>query len=271
MNKLKIRLLTVMITGFLAGCVPSPFYCWSLEATDGIYHKVEQGQTLWRIALTYQISLEEIAKANGIRDITAIKIGQKIFIPGAKQVLTVEVVKPEHKSRFAHSDVSISQPVSTPSIKDTVPLSKPTSIVITESKAPSTVIAETSRQVETVNTFIWPIYGKIISSFGLRNGQLHKGIDIKASTGTPIRAVADGRVTESNKMNGYGNVIIISHDNEYTTLYAHNESNLVQEGDDVVQGQIIGTVGQTGRASTSHLHFEVWEGVIAKEPLSYLP
>lgn len=267
MNRLKIRLVTIMITGFLAGCIPSPFYCWSLEATDGIYHKVEKGQTLWRIALTYQVSLEEIAKANGIREITEIKIGQKIFIPGAKQVLTVEVVKPGHKARFAYSD---SQPTSTPSIKD-ASSSKITSIVIKESEDPSTVIAETSRQVEAVNTFIWPIYGKVISPFGLRNGQQHKGIDIKASTGTLIRAVADGKITESSKMNGYGNVIIITHDNEYTTLYAHNESNLVQEGDDVVQGQIIGTVGQTGRASTPHLHFEVWEGIIAKEPLSYLP
>lgn len=241
-------MIMVIVIGTFSGCIPSPFYYWSLEAKPGVYHQVKPGQTLWRIASTYQVPLEEIVRSNGLKDATRIRVGQRIFIPGATELLTVEVVRSDSP---ANRIVSVQER----ELED----------------EPGDEIVNTSSQEKVLTSFIWPVNGPIISPFGLRNGRRHSGVDIKAPSGSPIRAIADGRVTYSSSMNGYGNVIIITHDYDLTSLYAHNEVNLVAEGDEVVQGQIIGYVGQTGRASTPHLHLEIWEGVVAKNPQNYLP
>ena len=122
------------------------------------------------------------------------------------------------------------------------------------------------------NRFTWPVEGRVSSAFGMRNGAHHDGLDIPSRTGTPIHAAEAGRVIHSgNKLQGYGNMIIIKHAGVYTTVYAHNEKNLVEEGDFVDKGQIIGKVGDTGRASTPHLHFEIRRDGRAQDPVGYLP
>jgi murein DD-endopeptidase MepM/ murein hydrolase activator NlpD len=119
--------------------------------------------------------------------------------------------------------------------------------------------------------FIWPVVGKVTSGFGMRRGQRHTGIDIDADSGDPIKAAYDGKVIYSgNKFKGYGNMIIIEHANDFTTIYAHNQKNLVKEGNWVKQGQVIALVGKTGEASGSHLHFEIHHGDTAIDPLHYL-
>lgn len=236
-------LIIVWCAIFLVGCVHTPFYYWSLEAQKGVYHKVEKGQTLWRIAKTYNVSVEELIRINKIEDITSIKIGQPIFIPGATEVLNVDVYIPPKIV-----DVCVSPPPK----EEYLP---PASLSISEQ-----------------NLFIRPIEGKIISCFGIRGDSMHNGIDIKAEMGTLIKAATDGVVTYSKSTyRGYGNAIIITHENDWTTVYAHNLVNLVHEGQRVKQGEIIGKVGKTGNATTSHLHFEVWKGLIAQDPRSYLP
>ncbi len=229
---------------FLVGCVHTPFYYWSLEAQKGVYHKIEKGQTLWRIAKTYGVSVEELIKINKIEDITSIKIGQQIFIPGATEILNVDIYVPP-------KIVDVCLPAT--SKEEYIP---PQALSISERKL-----------------LIQPIEGKIISYFGMRGNSMHNGIDIKAELGTLIKAAADGVVTYSkNTYRGYGNAIIITHDNDdLTTVYAHNLVNLVHEGQRVKQGDVIGKVGQTGNAITTHLHFEVWKGFIAQDPCSYLP
>jgi murein DD-endopeptidase MepM/ murein hydrolase activator NlpD len=222
----KSILISILSIVFLIGCIHTPFYYWSLEAQKGVYHKIEKGQTLWRIAKTYGVSVEELIRVNRIKDVTKIKIGQQIFIPGATKRLKVEVYRPPQKSSLPKGKKS----------------------------------------------FIWPVRGKVISKFGRRGNSMHNGIDIKAKIGTPIKAAKDGIVTYSqNTLRGYGNVIIITHEDEFTTLYAHNLVNLVKEKQRVKQGEIIGKVGQTGRATTPHLHFEIWKGLIAQDPYIYLP
>jgi len=101
-----------------------------------------------------------------------------------------------------------------------------------------------------------PVEGKVISEYGLRNGRPHKGIDIGAKSGTPIYAVLDGTVVYSGVQGAYGNVVVIEHPDFVMTVYAHNEKNLVSVNDKVTKGQQIATVGSTGNAQGSHLHFE---------------
>ncbi len=105
----------------------------------------------------------------------------------------------------------------------------------------------------------------------MRLGRPHKGIDIAAPIGTPIYAVEKGAVIFSGRQQGYGNVIMIQHDEETITVYAHNEVNLAREGDSVKQGQPIAKVGNTGRSSGAHLHFEIRLKTKAQNPRHFLP
>jgi len=120
------------------------------------------------------------------------------------------------------------------------------------------------------NEIVLPIKGKIISKFGLRNGRPHKGIDISAPLGSPIKAVLDGKVVFAGIQRGYGNVIVLEHKNSVMTVYAHNESNLVRLGDKVTKGQPIATLGQSGNAFGPHLHFEYRIKGKAIDPLTVL-
>jgi len=101
-----------------------------------------------------------------------------------------------------------------------------------------------------------PVEGRVISEYGLRNGRPHKGIDLGAKSGTPIYAVLDGTVVYSGVQGAYGNVVVVEHPDFVMTVYAHNEKNLVNVNDKVTKGQQIATVGATGNAQGSHLHFE---------------
>jgi murein DD-endopeptidase MepM/ murein hydrolase activator NlpD len=120
--------------------------------------------------------------------------------------------------------------------------------------------------------FAWPVEQGVVSSgFGIRNGAMHDGVDISAHEGTPVMAADAGEVIFSGALHGYGNTVIVRHDSHYATVYAHNEVNLVREGDRVARGQTIAELGATGRATGANLHFEVRRDNIARNPLAYLP
>ncbi len=108
--------------------------------------------------------------------------------------------------------------------------------------------------------FLWPVpnFYKVSSHFGPRGGRHHDGIDIPAPRGTPIVAVDSGEVIYSDDgIRGYGNLIVLSHGDEVFTVYAHNKKNKVSKGDKVRRGETIALVGNTGRSSGPHLHFEI--------------
>ena len=131
---------------------------------------------------------------------------------------------------------------------------------------------EIKKVVVEKGRFSWPLRGKITSSYGMRGWTKHDGIDIQAPRGSPIRAAGDGEVVYSDSgIRGYGNVIIIKHRDDFYTVYAHNELNLVKKGDRVKRGDIIAKVGNTGNATGYHLHFEVRKGKKPRNPLFFLP
>ncbi len=120
--------------------------------------------------------------------------------------------------------------------------------------------------------FQWPVQQGVVSSgFGIRNGAMHSGVDIAAPVGTPVLAADNGVVIFSGTLHGYGNTVIIRHDDGYATVYGHNDRNLVSEGARVSRGQEISEIGRSGRTTGANLHFEVRRDNVAKDPLAYLP
>jgi len=199
----------------------------------GVYHGVERHQTLYRICKTYGVSIHEVASLNGIADHHKIQTGQRIFIPGARKALKVEIY-----------------------IDD----------VVEES------VGEEKERVSYKKTdFIWPIVGRRVEGFEESEGRRHQGIDIAAPLGTPVKASGSGVVIYSgNTVKGYGNLIILRHPGEWVTVYAHHEVNLVEEGTPVEKGQVIANVGQTGNATGPHLHFEVRRNNKSVDPMLLL-
>lgn len=115
---------------------------------------------------------------------------------------------------------------------------------------------------------------RISSEFGWRSDpfdqqiRFHHGVDLAASSGTPIRAFQAGQVVYSGKMGNCGNTVIVEHQNGYRSLYAHALENHVQVGDVVSEGQILGLIGNTGRSTGSHLHFELQKDGVKIDPLA---
>jgi len=118
--------------------------------------------------------------------------------------------------------------------------------------------------------FIWPVNGTVVSGYGMRWGRLHEGIDIAASTGTPIWSAAAGTVIHAGWLGGYGNLVVVDHGNGLATAYAHASAILVAVGQQVAQGETVALIGSTGNSSGPHLHFEVRVNGVAVDPLLYL-
>lgn len=120
--------------------------------------------------------------------------------------------------------------------------------------------------------FVWPLKtGTVTARFGPRRGHCHAGIDIAAPVGTPVRAAAGGRVVFSGRRRGYGDMIIIQHNDVYKTAYAHLHTRAVHTGQRVQRDTVMGTVGRSGRATGPHLHFEVRVRDHKLDPIFYLP
>jgi murein DD-endopeptidase MepM/ murein hydrolase activator NlpD len=123
---------------------------------------------------------------------------------------------------------------------------------------------------------LWPVEGRVGSSFGERQdpingeGAFHSGLDIDAPKGTPVRAAADGNVTDASMNAGYGREIILDHGHDVLTVYGHLSAMAVVPGQHVIRGQVIGYVGQSGRATGPHLHYEVRVHNVPVNPHKYL-
>ena len=245
--------LCLMLGMLLSNCGGVPYYeAYEayLQESDGLYHPVEKGQTLYSIAKAYGVSVEELKQSNGIQDPSELDVGHHLWIPNAQKLL------------YVAPTVSV-EPEETAVSKPTDPEKKR---IVTKKKT----IAK-RKTASAKRRLMWPVRGgKLTSRFGTRNGKNHHGIDIGARRGTPIRAAHSGKVKFSGwGPTGYGLMIIIKHPGNLTTVYAHNSRNLVKVGSDVKRGQMIARVGKTGRATGPHVHFEVRNDTHPKNPLLY--
>jgi len=131
-------------------------------------------------------------------------------------------------------------------------------------------------QPESARPSIWPVEGRLMSPFAQRTdpfsgeGEFHKGVDISAPTGTPVKVTADGIVVHAEIESGYGKLVVVDHGGGFQTYYAHLSKYLVHAGQAVRRGESIGLVGSTGRVTAPHLHYEVRMGGAPVNPTRYL-
>jgi murein DD-endopeptidase MepM/ murein hydrolase activator NlpD len=213
---------------------------------QGKFHTVRRGDDFWSIAKAYNVDAQKLAEENNIQDPHALAPGTRLYIP--------QLEKPK-----AHKQISIEGVIGQEQKSRTSRATKKGSKV------------KISKIYVNHNRFAWPAEGKLTSTFGVRGGRRHDGIDIANKTGTEISAADRGTVVYSGRLRGYGNIIIIKHHDDLFTVYAHNHKNLVQKGQNVKRQQKIALMGCTGRCTGPHVHFEVREGQIARNPLFFLP
>ncbi|WP_291916279.1 peptidoglycan DD-metalloendopeptidase family protein [Limnohabitans sp.] len=213
------------------------------------YYTVQRGDTLTRIALDHGHSWRDLASWNNLPNAHLIEVGQVLRVapPGATVEASGVVVQPIGGS----AEVATS--------------AKPAA-------APAPAPAPTSASAPSANDeglgFAWPASGTVVAGF---DEAKNKGLDIAGKAGDPVLAAADGQVVYAGAgLRGYGNLIILKHNNTFLTAYAHNQALLVKEDQKVRKGQKIAEMGKTD-ADRVKLHFEIRRQGKPVDPAKYLP
>lgn len=205
--------------------------CGTGPVAPGFY-RVERGDTVSKIARANRTTVTNIKRWNGLTNPDAIEVGQ-----------VLRIAPPAGSASAAESSPAGAK-------------SEASAEALSQNKAGPGV------------TLVWPAQGSVIRGF---DGKNSKGIDIANAAGTPVVAAATGNVVYAgNGLRGYGNMLIVKHDDEYLTAYAHNRTLLVKEGQTVQQGQQIAEMGDTDSNRTM-LHFEVRYMGRSTDPARYLP
>ncbi len=250
-----IKLIVLSLSVFaLCACGPSRYepirnvYRSPTPVTQGV-HKVKSGETLYSIAWRYNRNHHELAQNNGISAPYDIYPGQEIHLGKAPQKTTPTYKKPS-SSRNTNQTSRYKKP--------------PTKIKPVQEKVAN------QRHNKVDMSWSWPVKGSVIEKFSLQ-GNVNKGIDLAGRRGEPVYAAADGKVVYSGTgLVGYGNLIIIKHNETYLSAYAHNSKLLLKEGQSAKAGQKIAEIGSTG-ANRDKLHFEIRRNGKPVNPLQYLP
>ena len=211
---------------------------WQQPAAQQEQYKVRAGDSLYSIAWAYGLDYHDLAKANGLTEPFDLTVGQILVL---------------------RDKVVAKGPSKKPSGKHIARNIKPKKHASPNAKR---------RQYAKALVWHWPLKGKILSKFDPGDGE--KGINIAGRLGASVRAGAAGRVVYSGRgVRGYGNLLIVKHNDEYMSAYAYNKKLLVKQGDKVRRGQVIAQVGQapSGRAM---LHFEIRKRGQSINPLRYL-
>ena len=235
--------LAVFACGLLFGCAAAEPQDAALPKATYYTVVVRPGDTLARVAQRYMTTETGIAELNHLGDESHLRAGQILEIPAGDK-LTRDSVLAEADDIHARSYP--------PALKR---------VVLARADMRNRAIASAG------NPFAWPLKGPVIAAFGsLGGGERNDGINIAVRSGTPIHAAAAGTVTYAgNELKGYGNLVLIQHDDGYVTAYAHAESIAVSRGDHVDKGQVIGLAGATGDVDRPQLHFEIRKGI---EPIN---
>ena len=249
MSKSVLTLLLASVMIFIVGCsVPRTKPATVVDRSGGAsepappgYYRVKKGDTLLRIALDHGQSYKDLVQWNNLSNPNQIEVGDLIMIKapaGSKAAAKPVDKKPQVDSSKADTSK-------------------------TDTKADDSkpeMVAEPGIRLS------WPAKGKVTQEFSESN----KGINIAGKLGEPVTAAADGKVVYAgNSLRGYGNLVIVKHDNTYLTAYAYNKNLLVKEGDAVKKGQKIAEMGDTD-TNAVQLHFELRVNGKPVNPIPYL-
>lgn len=229
-----------------------------------IEHTVVKGESISSISRDYGVDENTILHNNNISNPNLIVLGQELRFPSIDGII-YQIKSGDTLGQIANIYQTTVEEILDVNVVVTTQLTIGTTIILPNAKPVSLSSSAVSRSgsVASLRNLRWPVNGVITSSYGWRRNpfntsqtQFHRGLDIGASRGTPIRAATAGEVILSRWQNGYGYTVIVKHGNDYT-LYAHASSLSVSKGQWVTQGQEIAKVGATGNATGPHLHFEV--------------
>ena len=264
-----------------------------LKLPERRYYVVKSGDTISSLARKFDVETSELSGANAIARGHGLRAGQKLYLPGGAHEAAPpeeQAAPPPRRPTPRNLPPSIiptlpipserpyakpSQPTapedqtltsSTPSSQgfETVPTgprpyqpsaTTPGRAIIQTGPAPSAADVATAGK----GKFIWPVSGQVVQGFGPKaDGQRNDGLNITADAGDPVRAAADGEVVYAgDQVPSFGNLVLIKHPGGWVTAYAHMGRIQVKNRDQVVQGQQIGSVGQTGQVDRPQLHFEI--------------
>lgn len=214
------------------------------------YYTVRQGDTLLRIGLDHGQSARDLARWNNLDNPNLIETGQVLRVAPPPQEVAV--------ARAANPAVS-------------APTAQPASAATTTKPAatgPANTSASATTEGDDPIAFQWPVRGPLIAGF---DEAKNKGLDIAGKAGDPVLAAADGKVVYAGSgLRGYGNLIILKHNNTYLTAYAHNQALLVKEEQTIKRGQKIAEMGNSD-ADQVKLHFEIRRQGKPVDPAKYLP
>ncbi|MDN5344002.1 MAG: hypothetical protein PWQ18_113 [Clostridia bacterium] len=243
-------------------------------------YRVEEGDTLERVARRYQVDPELVAAMNYLEPGAALVPGQFLVLPHEEeQSYTVAPGDTlwgiaRRYSTDAGSLAAANGIIDARSLRPGMVLTIPGSpggVPVTRGEKTADLPGATASRSMKAPAFPWPLIGALTSGFGWRGNEFHHGLDIAGHVGDYIRAAWSGVVTFSGWGNGiYGRMVKIDHGNGLETVYAHNSRNLVKKGEYVRAGEAIAEVGSTGNASGPHLHFEVREKGKAINPERFL-
>ena len=248
----------------------------TFPSIDGLYYKLEKNDTLAKIAKKYGISVVDIVDYNNINP-KKLKAGSTIFLKGVtlqkykdvegRLIAAQQAKEDKKKNKNKEKEKEKEKPEKPPKETKGSPPPPP----------PPEDNDDGGRSAAYSGAgFAYPVrYAGVSSPFGnryhpvLKRYILHTGVDLVAKY-VPLRAAKAGVVTFAGNMSGYGKIIIIRHDNGYETRYAHLSVISTNVGEHVNQGDLIGKTGNSGRTTGAHLHFEIRQNGVPKNPMKYL-
>ncbi|MHA7680941.1 peptidoglycan DD-metalloendopeptidase family protein [Cupriavidus sp. PET2-C1] len=262
-----------LLLALLAACASSPMPAPVVDRTSGAgvagvvplepappgYYRVKRGDTLYRIALENGQSYRDVAAWNSLANANQIEVGQLLRVapPGADvNAGTGVATMPVAPGGVQGQPIDQARPVPTP-----VPSAT------TAGGAAAPVAAASAPAADGSVKLAWPVTGQLIGRFDEKG---NKGIDIAGKKGDPVQAADDGRVIHVGPLRGYGNLVIIKHNDTYLTAYGHNDKVLVTEQATVRKGQKIAEMGNSDTDRVK-LHFEVRKNGKPVDPMRYLP
>ncbi len=262
---------------------------------EKLIHKVVEGDTLWDISISNEVTVQDLIFVNpNFTEETILQIGDEIVISNSVPMISVRTYeRVEYDAPAAFDTKTVTNDKEYKTYKKIVTKGvdgvkhvtadivsdngiQTDRLIINESikTEPVTQVVEVGTMntppKKSVGSFLWPVSGRISDRFAARGGK-HQGIDIANSAGTPIKA-SDGGVVKYAGWDGsgYGNLVIIDHENGYSTYYGHNSKIVVSVGQRVAQGEVVAKMGSTGRSTGNHCHFEVRINGVPKNPFNYL-
>ena len=238
-------------------------------------HIVRRNETFSAIARRYNVDERSLALFNRFPRPVKVLPGQKVILPAlVRDQLTG--LEPQDLVALLATELAAGRPVSGGVPGQLRPNSEAGPVVTAPPPPPKRPVAEVPKNMPgamaALPSFAWPVRGRLVETFGTKADlRVVDGIEIEAPSGTPFKAAASGQVAYvGNQLAGYGWLVLIRHSSDYMTAYAFANSVNVREGQTVTRGQVIGQVGQTGRARSPRLHFQVRHATKPVDPVPFL-